>query len=752
MAAYLVTAWLLVQIADVILPIYGAPPWVLRTIATLLVLGFTPVIIFSWLFNITRHGIESTAEMATRAPVLSTLWFRGAIGGVTLAFTLIAIWWVWTDYLSAASVRIKASGRLPGNPVVAVTPLRNLSGKAELEWLGEGLANLVRTELGRSRHVVVVSKTRWQSIVRRVEPEDEVLAAARDAGIQYVFSGEFISAPAGLFLAVRLTDLSSGIDIASKSYPALRPEMMLANGYRLSILAKQGLHIPHTESIDSFAADFVVNNMTAYEAYVGGLEFFRRFAYEDAENSMNAALTLAPNFHVARYRLAHIFMSTGRQSQATETIQAIPDDAGLTQRERLYIEAAKSLFEYDLETAIDVYKQLLAEYPYEVEARQFLAEAYFQNYQDELAVDELKILARQEPENEFIWGSMGTFLILSGRLEEAREPLETYLSLAAEKAHPLTMLGDLSRQKNDYEKASAYYSKALEASPGFAEARRGNAQVLTILGESEAAKAIWHDVTGNSSIPADERIYAAFDFASVLRSEGRFSEAIEILELLSVEIEEEKIRESMALSTRALSHMELGELEIAGKLIAQAIERNKSAAPTRYLFARGLLELRKSDFAGALETAAEILGHALPPDDPDRTEERAASWLKGMAFAGQGDAPAAVETLTKALGLEGYDYAIYELGLSTVLTTMGRFEVADQYAEHAVSYRNASEVRLDLELDRARAKLLQALIQQRLGNHEQARILANDFLDRWSKADLPHPDIDTAQKIVSDQL
>lgn len=181
--AYLVAAWLVVQIADVILPIYDTPAWVLRILVTLLVLGFTPAIIFSWLFNITRHGIESTEGMRSRSTVLATRWFRGSVGGVTLALTFVALWWVWTDYLSESSTRIYTNGKRPDNPVVAVTPMRNLSGKDELDWLGEGLANLVCTELAQSRHVIVVSKARWESISRRASDATTNYGAALDAGI-----------------------------------------------------------------------------------------------------------------------------------------------------------------------------------------------------------------------------------------------------------------------------------------------------------------------------------------------------------------------------------------------------------------------------------------------------------------------------------------------------------------------------------------------------------------------------------------
>ena len=50
---YLVGAWLVVQVAGTVLPMFGAPEWLPRTIVVLLAIGFIPAVIFSWVFEIT---------------------------------------------------------------------------------------------------------------------------------------------------------------------------------------------------------------------------------------------------------------------------------------------------------------------------------------------------------------------------------------------------------------------------------------------------------------------------------------------------------------------------------------------------------------------------------------------------------------------------------------------------------------------------------------------------------------------------
>jgi len=44
---YLVGAWLLTQVASTVLPMFGAPDWLPRSLVMLLAIGFIPALIFS---------------------------------------------------------------------------------------------------------------------------------------------------------------------------------------------------------------------------------------------------------------------------------------------------------------------------------------------------------------------------------------------------------------------------------------------------------------------------------------------------------------------------------------------------------------------------------------------------------------------------------------------------------------------------------------------------------------------------------
>jgi len=68
-AVYAVVAWLLIQVADVVLPTFGAPDWVNQTLIFLFILGFPIAVILSWAYEVTPEGISSDPGVQAQAQV-----------------------------------------------------------------------------------------------------------------------------------------------------------------------------------------------------------------------------------------------------------------------------------------------------------------------------------------------------------------------------------------------------------------------------------------------------------------------------------------------------------------------------------------------------------------------------------------------------------------------------------------------------------------------------------------------------------
>ena len=61
--AYAIVAWLLVEVASVVLPTFKAPEWVMQVFTFLVILGFPLALILAWAFEMTPEGIKREADV-----------------------------------------------------------------------------------------------------------------------------------------------------------------------------------------------------------------------------------------------------------------------------------------------------------------------------------------------------------------------------------------------------------------------------------------------------------------------------------------------------------------------------------------------------------------------------------------------------------------------------------------------------------------------------------------------------------------
>ena len=56
--AYAIVAWLLMEVASVLLPTFKTPEWVMQAFSSLVILGFPLALIVAWAFELTPEGIK----------------------------------------------------------------------------------------------------------------------------------------------------------------------------------------------------------------------------------------------------------------------------------------------------------------------------------------------------------------------------------------------------------------------------------------------------------------------------------------------------------------------------------------------------------------------------------------------------------------------------------------------------------------------------------------------------------------------
>ncbi len=57
---YVVSGWLVIQIADVLVDAFNGPGWLLQMLITAVAIGLPCALVFSWFFDISADGIKRT--------------------------------------------------------------------------------------------------------------------------------------------------------------------------------------------------------------------------------------------------------------------------------------------------------------------------------------------------------------------------------------------------------------------------------------------------------------------------------------------------------------------------------------------------------------------------------------------------------------------------------------------------------------------------------------------------------------------
>ncbi len=152
---YAVVAWLLIEIAWIVLPTFEAPAWMLTAFVLLLALGFALAVFVSWNFEMTPEGMKRTADVSPGEvlPYWSKRKFTAFIIGVAvIAFGLLTY-----QLLRPKSAFQQVSGKkrtdkifIQGNPAGTQTVERQADGAVRAEYS--------YNDRGRGDHIIATWK------------------------------------------------------------------------------------------------------------------------------------------------------------------------------------------------------------------------------------------------------------------------------------------------------------------------------------------------------------------------------------------------------------------------------------------------------------------------------------------------------------------------------------------------------------------------------------------------------------------
>ena len=166
--AYIVAAWLIIQVVETILPAFGFGDPAVRIVTIVLVIGLIPTLIFAWAFELTPEGLKLDKDVDRSQSITARTGKKlDRVIMVALALGYFAFDKFVLSESREASIaktahqegRTEALVESYGDKSIAVLPFVNMSSDPEQEYFSDGIAEELLNLLARVSELRVISRS-----------------------------------------------------------------------------------------------------------------------------------------------------------------------------------------------------------------------------------------------------------------------------------------------------------------------------------------------------------------------------------------------------------------------------------------------------------------------------------------------------------------------------------------------------------------------------------------------------------------
>lgn len=444
-AAYGVVAWLLIQVADVVLPRLGLPDWTVTFVIVLLALGFPLAVALSWAFDLTPDGIRRAETLDSgrlpRVPVARMIDFT-IIAALTVAVVVLLARQspLFGDAERAGDPAgaALATGLVTGNtPSILVLPFRNMSEEANNVYFAEGISEEIMNALIMLPQLRVVARAS-SFAYRDRQPDLRQVGSELDA--DYILDGAVRRQADDVRISVQLTDAGTGFNLWSRTFDEKLDDIFSVQR-EISQSVVETLKIELLPEENRRLGTVSTSNVEAYDLYLKGL------------NAMHEAVDVAALEQAYQY-----FESALRRDPLFAEAEAGKCQA-LNEKYRITLTAEL------IEQAIGVCNRAVAMNARSPRVQIALGNLYLETGRHDLALDAFGTAVELAPTLDDGHRGVGEALAADGRFERARKAFEQAIALAPDRARNHSSYAVALYLENHLEQAAEHFRKAVELDP-----------------------------------------------------------------------------------------------------------------------------------------------------------------------------------------------------------------------------------------------------------------------------------------------
>jgi len=474
--AYAVAAWLLLQVASVVLPTFDTPAWVLKALIVLFVLCFPIALILAWAFELTPEGVRRTesADSPVARPAQAYRSVGQKLNAVIITVLVLAValmgWRLYADHHPRVAPRLADTARTvaptaastagavtsgsraamdsvgPASATsipeksVAVLPFTNESGNKDEQFFSDGLSEDLINTLSQFAGLKVISRN---SAFQFRDSSDSSKVIAEKLGVAHLLEGSVQRAGDEVRITATLVNASDGSVLWSQRYDKPYKDLFalqdaitqaVADSLEAKLLTAPGVVVQSDRPPSG--------NLDAYMAYQRGVADYARAdepGVRQAIDEYRHAVAVDPHYAAAWAGLSRAWTRLGGTYQGGEAQKQT-----FTQARRAVDRALQlapnlaavhssgsylAYFESNWHEAQAEIQRALQLVPNDGDAKYLYGAVLATLGQCASAVDLVQQALRTDPRNDGWYYALSQYLACDGRMADAQQAMHTAIAL-----------------------------------------------------------------------------------------------------------------------------------------------------------------------------------------------------------------------------------------------------------------------------------------------------------------------------------
>jgi len=502
--AYLVLSWVLLQIGDVLFAALQLDDAALTIMLVILALGFIPVVIFAWVFELTPEGVKRESEVDRSQSITPQTGHRLNIVIVVLLAVAVGLFAV--DRFAARGTAVPASvtaqpqaaaDSTHGAPrSIAVLPFTDMSPQGDQAYFGDGIAEELLNVLAQVEGLKVAART--SSFKFRGDTHD-IVEIGNALNVAAVLEGSVRKAGDQVRITAQLIDVTGGYHLWSETYDRKLDNILtvqdeiatsIVDALKLKLqLQPAGNAAAHSDSSE------------AYDLYLRGRDLARepsKAGLVRAVQLYEEALAIDPDFAPALGAIASAWIwledyggvpaqeaFDHAEPAARRALELDPTRADALMamgflEDRLYVDAA---------AAGDYFERALAANPAFTEVSNLYADTLVDLGDYNRALEVRREAVERDPLSTFLKSRLLSQLGNMGHVDEAEQLLDEIFAINPDDTYGHEELANLRYNQGRLAEAVRAYEFLHRNRPGDAYAAANLAACYALMGDDDTARA-----------------------------------------------------------------------------------------------------------------------------------------------------------------------------------------------------------------------------------------------------------------------